>query len=65
VVVAQGARVTAEEITEHLRPRVARWWLPDEVLFVDEIPKTSTGKFSKKTLRERLYPAGGVPTETA
>ncbi|GDY31522.1 long-chain fatty acid--CoA ligase [Gandjariella thermophila] len=61
VVVEQGATVTAEEIIDHLRPRVAKWWLPDEVLFVDEIPKTSTGKFSKKTLRERLYPVGAEP----
>jgi fatty-acyl-CoA synthase len=59
VVVEKDAKVSADEIIEHLRPRVAKWWLPDEVLFVDEIPKTSTGKFSKKTLRERFYPAGG------
>jgi fatty-acyl-CoA synthase len=59
VVVEPDATLTAEEVIEHLRPRVARWWLPDEVLFVDEIPKTSTGKFSKRTLRERMYPAGG------
>jgi fatty-acyl-CoA synthase len=48
--------LTAEDILEHLRPRVARWWLPDEIRFVDEIPKTGTGKFSKKILREQLYP---------
>jgi fatty-acyl-CoA synthase len=44
-------KVTAEEILEFLRPRVAKWWLPDEVHFVDEIPKTSVGKFDKKVLR--------------
>jgi fatty-acyl-CoA synthase len=44
-------KVTAEEILEFLRPRVAKWWLPDEVRFVDEIPKTSVGKFDKKVLR--------------
>ncbi len=43
--------VTAEEILEFLRPRVARWWLPDEVHFVEELPKTSVGKFDKKVLR--------------
>lgn len=33
--------------------RVAKWWLPDEVNFMDEIPKTSVGKFDKKVLRAR------------
>jgi fatty-acyl-CoA synthase len=55
VVVKAGAVLTAEDVLEHLRPRVARWWLPDEIQFIDEVPKTSTGKFSKKTLREQLY----------
>jgi fatty-acyl-CoA synthase len=44
-------KVTAEEILEFLKTRVAKWWLPDEVRFVDEIPKTSVGKFDKKVLR--------------
>jgi fatty-acyl-CoA synthase len=51
VVLNEGQELTKEEILEHLRPRVAKWWLPDDVLFVDEIPKTSVGKFSKKDLR--------------
>ena len=42
------------EIVEFLRPRVARFWLPDEVVLVDQIPKTSVGKFDKKVLRERF-----------
>lgn len=54
VVAAEGAELTEDGILDHLRSRVAKWWLPDEVWFVDEIPKTSTGKFSKKTLREDL-----------
>jgi acyl-CoA synthetase (AMP-forming)/AMP-acid ligase II len=49
-----GAELTEDQIIDFLRPRVARWWLPDEVRFIDAIPKTSTGKFSKKTLRERV-----------
>ena len=44
-------RVTKEEILEYLAPRFAKWWLPDDVLFVDTIPKTSVGKFDKKALR--------------
>lgn len=54
VVRAEGQQLNSEDVLEHLRDRVAKWWLPDEVLFVDSIPKTSTGKFSKKTLREQM-----------
>ncbi|HEX8518728.1 MAG TPA: long-chain fatty acid--CoA ligase [Pseudonocardia sp.] len=54
VVVKPGATVTAEELRDHLAPLVPRWWLPDAVEFIDEVPKTSVGKFSKKTLRERF-----------
>jgi len=54
VVVEPGQTLTAEEVLEHLRPRVARWWLPDAVEFIDEVPKTSVGKFSKKTLRDKF-----------
>jgi fatty-acyl-CoA synthase len=42
-----------DEIIEYLRPLVAKWWLPDDVLFLDTIPKTSVGKFDKKVLRNR------------
>jgi len=45
---------TREAIMEHLRPRVARWWMPDDVVFVDELPMTATGKVSKVALRERF-----------
>lgn len=54
VVVKPGEELTAAEVIEFLTPRVAKWWLPDGVVFVDEIPKTSVGKFSKKTLREQF-----------
>jgi fatty-acyl-CoA synthase len=47
-------QLTKEEVLEHLRPQFAKWWLPDDVVFIDEIPKTSVGKFSKKDLRERF-----------
>ena len=46
--------LTAAEIMEYLKPRVAKWWLPDEVVFIDAVPKTSVGKFDKKVLRERF-----------
>ncbi|MBV1704424.1 MAG: long-chain-fatty-acid--CoA ligase [Hyphomicrobiales bacterium] len=45
---------TREAVLDHLRPRIAKWWLPDDVQFVDEIPHTATGKISKLTLRERF-----------
>src|SRR6184192_3595926 len=49
-------QVTEEEIREFLRDKVARWWLPDEVRFIDEVPKTSVGKFDKKVLRANAVP---------
>jgi fatty-acyl-CoA synthase len=51
VVLREGASTSAPELVEHLRGRVAKWWLPDEFAFVPEIPKTSVGKFDKKVLR--------------
>ncbi len=53
VVPRPGEELTAEELIEFLAPQVAKWWLPDEVVFVDEIPKTSVGKFDKKVLRAK------------
>jgi fatty-acyl-CoA synthase len=46
-------QISSEEILDFLRPQVAKWWLPDEVLFIDAVPKTSVGKFSKRELRDR------------
>jgi fatty-acyl-CoA synthase len=46
--------LTREDVLDHLRPRVAKWWLPDDVVFIDQVPKTSVGKFDKKVLRERF-----------
>ncbi|MGH2879002.1 MAG: long-chain fatty acid--CoA ligase [Solirubrobacteraceae bacterium] len=54
VVTREGCSLSAEDLVEHLRPRVARWWLPDEFAFVSEVPKTSVGKFDKKVLRAHL-----------
>jgi len=48
--------VTAEDIALFLHDKVERWWLPDEVRFVGEIPKTSVGKFDKKRLRADAAP---------
>jgi fatty-acyl-CoA synthase len=54
VVCEEGAEVTLDSLREHLSERVAKWWLPDRFAFIDEVPKTSVGKFDKKVLRRRL-----------
>jgi fatty-acyl-CoA synthase len=54
VVIKPGETLTKEEVIEHLVPRLAKWQLPDDVVFIPEVPKTSVGKFSKKTLREQF-----------
>jgi fatty-acyl-CoA synthase len=54
VVKKAGAELTADDVIEHLKPIVAKWWLPDAVEFVDDIPHTATGKISKKDLRDRF-----------
>ena len=52
-----AGQLTAEEIMEYLAPRLAKWWLPDRVVFIEAVPKTSVGKFDKKVLRERFRTA--------
>jgi fatty-acyl-CoA synthase len=52
-VVAEGD-VSPDELREHLGDRVAKWWIPEHFAFIDEVPKTSVGKFDKKVLRARL-----------
>jgi fatty-acyl-CoA synthase len=54
VVLKPGVTLTKEQILEPLRSGFAEWWLPDDVVFVDEIPKTGVGKFQKRDLRERF-----------
>ncbi len=51
VVLTEDATVTPEELVTFLEERVAKWWLPERWTFVEEIPKTSVGKFDKKVLR--------------
>ncbi|WP_078408554.1 long-chain fatty acid--CoA ligase [Priestia abyssalis] len=47
-------KVTKEELLQFLEPQFANWWLPDDILFLNEIPKTSVGKFLKRTLRHQV-----------
>lgn len=56
VVPREGARLEPEELRAFLQGRVPKWWLPDDVVFLDAIPLTATGKFSKKELRDRFAP---------
>jgi fatty-acyl-CoA synthase len=46
--------LTKQEILDFLKDRVAKWWLPDDVIFMEAVPKTSVGKFNKRALREQL-----------
>ena len=53
VVLKEGAEADVEELKGFLAGRVAKWWLPERWSFIDEVPKTSVGKFDKKVLRAR------------
>jgi fatty-acyl-CoA synthase len=53
VVAKDGSDVSADELRKFLADKVVRWWLPERWTFVDEIPRTSVGKYDKKTIRSR------------
>ena len=53
VVSVEDSSVSEQELRDHLASRLAKWWLPDKIVFVDEIPKTGTGKFDKKLVRDQ------------
>jgi len=53
IVRTAGSAVDEHEIREHLSRQVAKWWLPDAIEFVDQLPHTATGKLSKKDLRDQ------------
>jgi len=54
IVLRSGADADADGMREHLGQRVAKWWIPERIEFIDEVPKTSVGKFDKKVLRARF-----------
>ena len=54
VVRKAGTEVSKDEVLAHMTGKVAKWWMPDDVAFVDDIPHTATGKISKLQLRERF-----------
>jgi fatty-acyl-CoA synthase len=61
VVKKPDARVTREELLKFFEGKVAKWWIPDDVAFVDELPHTATGKLLKTKIRED-FKAHKLPT---
>jgi len=49
-----AGKIGEEDIIDFLKDKVARWWLPDKIIFIGEIPKTSVGKFDKKYMRKQF-----------
>ena len=58
VVRSQGTQATADEVRAHIGEHVAKWQVPDDILFVEDIPHTATGKISKVTIRQMLEEQG-------
>jgi fatty-acyl-CoA synthase len=58
VVPCEGEDLDAGELRSFLSERVAKWWVPERIEFIDEVPKTSVGKFDKKVLRRRFTEEG-------
>lgn len=56
VVPRPGRSIDEPTLRSHLRGRVASWWIPEQILILDEIPKTATGKFAKTALRKLIPP---------
>jgi len=54
IVLKEGQTATKQEILKYLEGKIAKWWMPDDVVFVDEIPHTATGKIQKLALRDRF-----------
>ena len=52
VVKKEGEQISRDELLEFYQGKVAKWWIPDDVVFVDELPHTATGKLLKTKLRE-------------
>jgi fatty-acyl-CoA synthase len=64
VVLKAGQSATKAELLSFMEGKIAKWWLPDDVVFVDEIPHTATGKILKTALREK-FKEYALPTATA
>ena len=65
VVLKKGETATKDDILGFMQGKIAKWWMPDDVVFVDEIPHTATGKIQKLTLREQFKDYRLPTTEAA
>jgi acyl-CoA synthetase (AMP-forming)/AMP-acid ligase II len=65
VVPCEGEQLDADELRSFLSERVAKWWVPDRIEFIDEVPKTAVGKFDKKVLRKRFAEEEATAGESA
>jgi fatty-acyl-CoA synthase len=54
IVLKKDQQATKDEMLGFLQGKIAKWWMPDDVAFVDEIPHTATGKIQKMTLRDQF-----------
>jgi acyl-CoA synthetase (AMP-forming)/AMP-acid ligase II len=54
IIPKKGENLTREEMLSFMDGKIAKWWMPDDVVFVDEIPHTATGKILKMALRDRF-----------
>ena len=54
IVKKKGAEVSKDDVLKHLEGKIAKWWMPNDVVFVEEIPHTATGKIQKMDLREQF-----------
>lgn len=54
VIKKEGASIEKDDVLDFLKDKIAKWWMPDDVVFVDEIPHTATGKIQKLALREQF-----------
>lgn len=63
VVLKDEAKTSQQDLYEFLKPQFAKWWLPDDIVFMESIPKTSVGKFLKRALRDQLEDHFTIPSE--
>jgi fatty-acyl-CoA synthase len=64
IVLKAGQQASKEEMLAFLEGKIAKWWMPDDVAFVDAIPHTATGKILKTALRDQ-FKAYHFPTAAA
>ena len=55
VTLKEGASLEKQEMLDHLQDKIVKWWMPEDVIVIDEMPMTATGKIRKLTLREKYW----------